>query len=146
MSLESVDGGESEVAMNKRLSIGGLVPNNWYLSEEKLFGIEAAWRQGQGDTLPPITVTTIDQELVIIDGHTRAFVAWKNARSEIVAEVLALRDIDGPSWLYEHIHREGKKLGVRSVTDLAERILSASEYREKWVGYCTALAERGCGN
>jgi hypothetical protein len=113
-----------------------LRPNNWYISQEKLDRVRTAWNNSGQDNLPPVLVTEIDGELSLIDGHSRAFAAFERGETHINAEVCELEEIEGSSTLYRHIHREGPKLGIKTIADLANRILPPEEHRRLWTGYC----------
>lgn len=113
-----------------------LRPNNWYINRVKLDRAREAWCGGQGENLPPVLVTHIDGELSLIDGHARTFAAFERGRSEIKVVVEELDSIEGSKMLYEHIHREGPSIGVRTIADLAGRIVEADEHRRLWIGYC----------
>jgi len=110
--------------------------NNWYVNQAKLDRVREAWSAGTQDTLPPVLVTHIDGELSLIDGHARTFAAYEAGAIEIRAEYESLEDIEGSTALYEHIHREGPARGVRSIADLADRIVDPDDHRRLWIGYC----------
>jgi hypothetical protein len=126
------------------LRILDLRPNNWYINRAKLDRVREAWRAGEGYNLPPVLVTHIDGEPSLIDGHARAYAAFEKGRSEIKAIVEYLGDIEGSRKLYEHIHREGPDIGVRTVADLAGRIVEPEEHKRLWIDYCDRwLQENG---
>ena len=122
------------------IPIRDLRPGNWYINEAKLNRVREAWRQSKQRQLPPVLVTHIDGELSLIDGHTRTYAAFENGASHINADVQDLADIEGSRALYEHIHRESPRLGIHSIADLRDRIVTPEEHRRLWIGYC----ERWC--
>lgn len=78
----------------------------------------------------------------MIDGHARTFAAFEAAEGTIAAEYAALDQIGGSARLYKHIHRRGPGLGIRSIADLAVRVVEPEDHNRLWVGYCDAwLAE-----
>lgn len=123
--------------MKVRLKISELRPNNWFLCEEKVLKIRNVWLLGKQSELPPVVVTRIDNQLSLIDGNTRAYVALENGSEEIEAELLNLNLIDGPLDLYTYIHRKGPANGVELVSDLQDRILSSDEFKKRWIDFCT---------
>ena len=126
------------------VSLSGLRPNNWYINRCKLASVRKAWSEGLEDELPPVLITEIDGELALIDGHSRAYAAHENDSSSIAAEYRHLSEIEGDSRLYIHIHRAGPGRGIRTIADLADRIVSPAEHRRLWIGYCQGwLAEHG---
>ncbi len=116
--------------------IDELRPNNWYVNRAKLDRVREAWAAGTQSSLPPVLVTHIDGELSLIDGHARTFAAYEAGATEIPAEYETLEDIEGSTALYEHIHRAGPERGVRSIADLADRIVEPAEHEQLWIGYC----------
>jgi histidine triad (HIT) family protein len=113
-----------------------LRPNNWYLHADKLMQARAAWAQGKGEQLPPALVSRIDGQLSLIDGHARTFAAYESGATHIRAKVTSLEEIQGSSSLYRHIHRSGPAAGIKRISDLSDRILSAQEHERLWVGFC----------
>ena len=119
-----------------------LRPNNWYINKAKLNKIREVWRRKEQTRLPPVLVTRIDAEFSLIDGHSRAYAAYEQSVSKIAATIRDLHKIEGSQALYEHIHREGPGIGIRTIADLKDRIVEAELHKQLWVGYCTKwLAE-----
>jgi hypothetical protein len=81
-------------------------------------------------------MTTIDQQLSLIDGHSRAFAAYEQGQTHIQAEYQTLAEIGGSEALYRHIHQQGPAQGIHTIADLASRILPPDEYKRRWSGYC----------
>lgn len=125
------------VGKEVQLELLALRPNNWFISREKLDRVREAWDRGLQDNLPPVLVTCIEGQASLIDGHSRAYAAFEKGATKILALVEDLKDIEGSSELYLHIHEEGPSQGIECIADLTERILDPEEYREKWIGYCS---------
>lgn len=119
-----------------RVKLRNLRPNNWYINGAKLEKVRQVWQRGQQDSLSPVLVTRIDGELSLIDGHSRAYAAFENGDDSIRAVIEDLSEIEGSRKLYEHIHREGPGIGIRTIADLKDRILDSDEHRRLWIGYC----------
>ena len=113
--------------MTKYVHLDKLRPNNWYLNVKKLENIRQAWRDGKQNLLPAVLVTTIDDELSLLDGHCRAFAAWENGAQAIWSNVVSLEHISGIHDLYVIFHRQGPTLGVKKISDLGKRIYEMSE-------------------
>lgn len=134
----------TDAAETKWVELLTLRPNNWYLNQAKLEQVRQAWRDGRQDQLPPVLITTIDDVLSLIDGHSRAFAAYERGQTLIKAEYQTLAQIGGSAALYRYIHREGARQGVNTIADLAGSILAPAEHRRLWSGFCdTWLAEHG---
>lgn len=125
--------------MTKLIPLEKLRPNNWFLNKVKVELIRQVWNKGQQHFLPPVLVSEIDGELALINGNTRAFVAWERGQRLISVLFKNLSDIDDNAILYETLHRRGPEEGVLSVCDLTDRILESQEYQKKWVKFCQQL-------
>ena len=119
-----------------RVQLRDIRPNNWYLSRAKLDRIRDAWRVGAEQHLPPVLVSEIDGQLALIDGHCRAYAAWEQGEREIEAVFEPIGDVEGSTALYAHIHRAGPAMGVSTLDDLADRIVSPEDHERLWIGYC----------
>ena len=62
----------------KLVKLMELRPNNGYVNQAKLERARGAWKNGEGEPLPPVLVTQIDGVLSLIDGHSRVMVAFEN--------------------------------------------------------------------
>ena len=125
----------------KKVSLNCLRPNNWYLNIEKVNKIREVWSLRKQDELPFILVCEIDKVLAIIDGNTRAFVAWENGVKELEVRIEDLESIDEFGGLYKKIHRQGPVEGVSLVEDLSKRLLHPEEYQTKWLNKCQELIQ-----
>ena len=60
------------------LSLGELQPSQLYLSEAKVAAVRTGSRP-----LAPLPVKRLGGRVVLTDGHTRAFVAWRSGQRQI---------------------------------------------------------------
>ena len=132
--------------MGKLILLENLCPNQWFLNKLKVEKIRNLWDRGLQTSLPSVLASPIDGELALIDGNTRAFVAWERGEKNILAVTKELSDIDDKGLLYEFLHREGKKKGIRSLCDLSEKILEPQDYQKKWIEFCCHLQKELEGN
>jgi hypothetical protein len=115
-----------------------LQPSQLYLSEAKL-----AWVQHEDAPAEPLPVKELGGRVVLTDGHTRAFAAWQAGR----AEIEVYWDPDDLDWqAYQICVAWCEEEGIRTVADLAGRIVSPQEYEVVWLQRCArmqrALAEK----
>jgi len=118
-----------------------LQPSQLYISEAKL-----AWVKEAGDLQEPLPVKKLAGRVVLTDGHTRAFAAWQAGRSEIGV----YWDPDELDWeAYEICVTWCEAAGIRTVADLAGRVVPPEEYDVVWLQRCArmqrALAEKRAG-
>lgn len=120
------------------MNIDQLVPNNHYLNEEKLSAIRTCYEKQEETYLPPVLITKLDGEYLLLDGHARAFVAFENGDVQI--ETIEV-ELPQPEGFYQQLHMINHADGILHVQDLAKRILSPSAYKKKWEGFCKALLQ-----
>lgn len=119
--------------------IENLIPNNFYLNEDKIRSVRQAYESNNQKVLPPVTVAVIGEEYSLIDGHSRAFVAFENGEKDIIAEVYPIEEIPGPTKLYIYLHNKAKELNLTSIDKLKNRILDSEKHKVLWVQYCQEL-------
>jgi hypothetical protein len=126
-----------------------LQPSQLYISRDKLAAVTAAYA-GEGGTLhaealPPLPVYRLNGRTVLTDGHTRACAAYQGG----LREVRVYWDRDELDWeAYAICVRWCEEAGVRSVADLAGRVVDAAAYQRLWLDRCAAMhralaAQRG---
>ena len=123
------------------VSLEDLRPNNWYINRAKLDSVREVWQRGEQNKLPPVDVATIDGDLSLIDGHSRAFAALERGETHIEAMVRDVEEIEGSTALYRHIHESGPRLGIETIADLNDRIVESDEHERLWIGYCSQWLE-----
>jgi len=110
-----------------------------YLNENKIMEIEKWFNSDDMSACSPIKVHNFGNgKYTIIDGHSRAYVAYKNG----VMQVPIVYDND------ELVTGEvGKKLycadlmwcerfGIENISHLENRIIWKKEYQKRWIGRC----------
>jgi len=122
------------------LEIKNLRPNNWYLCKEKVNKVRLSEKKLRSK---PIQVLQIDQDWALIDGHSRAYVAWEEKIEWIECQILNANDCNPVELrLYQWIHRNSKRFGITLISDLKDRILPERDYETQWLGFCkTKLQE-----
>ena len=113
--------------MTKYVDINTLRPNNWFLDKKKLENIRKTWLNGKQHLLPAITVTIIDGELSLIDGHCRAYVARENGAAEIPARIVDPAKIRGNIELLTLFHQQGPVIGIKRIADLGGKIIDTND-------------------
>lgn len=116
-----------------------LKPNNWFLNSDKISKMRKIYKKKKNSVLPPILISKIHDEYSIIDGHSRAFVAWENGKQFINAEIQDLESIEGSSMLYKYIHDNSSLMGINKISDLQGKILNEEEHKVKWCQLCTSM-------
>ena len=113
-----------------------LQPSQFYISQAKLSNIQAWFHKDDLSNFEPLPVKVLDGIPILTDGHTRAVVAIL-AGLESVPLVYEEDELD---WnLYRYCVEQCKQREIHSPYDLVDRVISANEYEEKWIGWCDQI-------
>ena len=117
-------------------SLKDLQPSQFYISQAKLSNIQAWFHKDDLSNFEPLPVKVLDGIPILTDGHTRAVVAIL-AGLESVPLVYEEDELD---WnLYRYCVEQCNQKGIHSPYDLVDRVISANEYEEKWIGWCDQI-------
>lgn len=104
---------------------------------ERSRGSERGQRSGD-PAYDPVPVVELDGDLVLTDGHTRAFLAWLSGAEDLRVR----RDTDDlPLALYRRCVEWCRDEDITAIGDLAGRAVNADTYEEAWVDRCHRAAE-----
>jgi hypothetical protein len=109
------------------VEISELRPTYWHLDRKKLEAVLEVWRRGEESLLPPILVTTIDNEVTLIDGHCRAYVALINGETYILASWENIEKAETNCHLFKNFHQKCLGQGIMTIKDLEKRIFDLAE-------------------
>jgi len=131
--------GES-TADNRRIDIEDLRPSQLYLSAAKLASALDEFDE-EGPDYGSLPAFEHEGEWYLSDGHTRAFAAYlvgaDRVRIERDHEVREVYDFD----LYLTCIDWCREADVRTVSDLAGRVLDHETFEEQWIERCRRAAE-----
>jgi hypothetical protein len=120
------------------IDLSQLRPSQLYICAEKRAAMEQT-SSGDGGDVEPVPLKVLDGRTVLTDGHTRAVAAYRADRESISA----YGDGDDLDW---DAYRVGVRWcldrGVRSLANLATRIVTADQYEGMWLRRCRELHER----
>ncbi|MBF1088952.1 MAG: hypothetical protein HXL46_02670 [Solobacterium sp.] len=124
---------------NPDYSLKDLQPSQFYISQAKLSNIQAWFCKDDLSNFEPLPVKVLDGIPILTDGHTRAV-------SAILAgleSVPLVYDEDELDWnLYRYCVEQCNQKGIHSPYDLVDRVISAQEYEEKWIGWCEQIPSK----
>ena len=110
-----------------------LQPSQLYISTAKLAEVLRSFDLAR---IEPVPVKRLGDDLVMTDGHTRAFAAFLCG----AAEVPTVPDEDELDWeAYEICVRWCRQEGIRWVGDLVGRVVGPDDYETVWRGRCAAM-------
>lgn len=122
------------------LSLSELQPTQLYLSAAKVNSM----LQAPHDILSrPIPVKELDDDIIITDGHTRAYMQWVCGINEV--EVV-WDDDELDMAAYSMCVLWCKEEGVTHVKHLQRRVVSAADYQKLWIDRCKSLHDNDHGS
>ena len=126
----------TEVENRPFFKLTELQPSQFYISEKKLREINEWFRPEDRSNFEPIPVKLLDGLPVMTDGHTRAVAALLAG----LDAVPLVWDADELDWdMYRRCVEECRRRGVSSPADLLGRVISETEYGEKWDRWCDEM-------
>lgn len=113
-------------------------PSQLYICAEKLKAVMQTLK-AKPESMEPIPIKKLGNEIIFVDGHTRAFAAYLRGETEVKVY-----------WEDEELDWEAyaicvewcEKEGIRTIADLKNRIVNEKEYRELWLNRCEEM-QRG---
>ena len=111
-------------------------PSQLYISAEKLAEITKSFNLSNPCSPEPIPIKKLSDDIVFVDGHTRAFAAFLQGLSEVPVY-----------WEYEELDWEAYKIcvkwckdaGIRAIADLMNRVVSKDDYEVLWLDRCARM-------
>lgn len=124
---------------NLDYSLKDLQPSQFYISQAKLSNIQAWFCKDDLSNFEPLPVKVLDGIPILTDGHTRAVAAILAG----LESVPLVYDEDELDWnLYRYCVEQCNQKGIHSPYDLVDRVISACEYEEKWIGWCEQISSK----
>jgi len=121
------------------MPIMDIQPSQLYINEEKLKYIRQRYA-GHSETIPPIPIKKIDKDIILTDGHTRAFAAYQAG----IEKIKVCWDSDELDWYsYKICVNWCKEEGINSIADLEGRIVKPSDFDILWIKRCKELHQTG---
>lgn len=116
-----------------------LHPSQLYISSCKLRAVDYLFCCGGASMLQPLPVIKLDQEWVLTDGHTRALALYlKGYQNVKVFEDPDPIDLD----MYRTAVHWCRTEGIKTIADLAPRLVEHSEFERLWIQRCQDQCER----
>lgn len=111
-------------------------PSQLFVNSEKLSQVMEEFNPPGIETLRPIPVKELGDDIILTDGHTRAFAAYLSGASEI----RVFWDEDDMDWeAYEICVEWCKEAGIHTIADLEDRVVGDEEYEALWHGRCDVM-------
>ena len=125
-----------EMAKSFLMRLDGIQPSQLYISTDKLAEIVKTFSLSNRRPLEPIPIKKLADDIIFVDGHTRAFAAFLHGLSEVPVY-----------WEYEELDWEAyvicvkwcKDEGIHTIADLKSRVVSKDEYEVLWLDRCEIM-------
>ncbi len=118
------------------MNLSDIQPSQLYISSEKLAEVTRTFDPRQPESLEPVPVKELGGQVVYTDGHTRAFAAFQAGWLEIPV----VWDTDELDWEAYRICVDWcKAAGIRTIADLAGRVIDAGRYETLWHERCRRM-------
>jgi hypothetical protein len=122
-----------EMTEKFQMKLNSIQPSQLYISSEKLDSIMRAFEQSKHATVEPVPIKKLGNQVVLVDGHTRAFAAFLHGLSEVPV----YWEVDDLDWEeYEICVEWCKEEGIHTISDLKNRVVSPDDYKVLWLDRC----------
>ena len=116
--------------------LDSIQPSQLYISSEKLDSVMRSLEQSKPVLVEPIPIKKLGNQVLFVDGHTRAFAAFLLGLSEIPV-YWEDEDLDWEE--YEICVGWCKEEGIHTISDLKNRVVSPSDYQILWLDRCAKM-------
>lgn len=125
------------------MKLSKIQPSQLYISSEKLSEVMKTFDPEKPELIEPIPVKELGNQIIFVDGHTRAFAAFLH-NIQMVPVYWEDEELDWDA--YEICVGWCKEEGIRSIADLKTRVIPQKDYEILWYRRCEEmqrdLAER----
>lgn len=129
--------------MVRTVPIDDPAPSQLYVDARSLRSV-LSWFDFDDPGYDPVDTYAIDGETVILDGHTRALVAFMSGADSLRVRSLADDEVDDSNRpLYRECLRWCRADGITAVADLSDRVVSGETYEREWIDRCHASPHYG---
>jgi hypothetical protein len=118
------------------MKLSKIQPSQLYICSEKLSEVMKTFNADDPKSMEPIPVKKLEDDVVFVDGHTRAFAAFLCGFSEVPVY-----------WEYEELDWDAyricvewcKREGIRTIADLKNRVVPQRKYEKLWYERCEKM-------
>ena len=121
------------------IKLSDVQPSQLYICVAKLEAVHPAVNPSAPSSVEPVPIKRLGDDIIYTDGHTRAMAAHLAGMKEIPA-VWDENDLDWEA--YEICVRWCKEEGIRTIADLASRIVDEEDYEKLWFARCRKMHDQ----
>ncbi len=116
--------------------LAALQPSQLYINQDKLNTLQESIDFSDLSAVPPLPIKKLKENIVIMDGHTRAYAAYLAGHKRVPV----FWDQDDLDWeAYQICVDWCQDEGIHSIDDLQSRMLSPEAYEELWHQRCRVM-------
>jgi len=120
------------------MKLNEMQPSQLYISSEKLSEVMKTFDTARPESIEPIPIKKLGNEIVLIDGHTRAFAAFQHGFSEVPV-YWEDEELDWDA--YDICVRWCKEEGIHTIVDLKNRVVPQKDYEILWYARCEEMQQ-----
>ena len=118
-----------------QMKLDSIQPSQLYINTEKLRYVMRLLKS-KPFSVKPVPVKKIGNQVVLVDGHTRAFAAFLLGISEISVQ-WEDEELDWEE--YEVCVKWCEEEGIHTISDLKKRVVSSRDYQILWLDRCAQM-------
>lgn len=120
------------------MKLNKIQPSQLYISAEKLSEVMKTFDPDKPDSIEPIPIKKLENEIIFVDGHTRAFAAFLYGLSKVPV----YWETEKLDWeAYTICVKWCKKAGIHMIADLKNRIVPQKDYEILWYRRCEKMQQ-----
>jgi len=120
------------------MKLDSIQPSQLYISSKKLDSIMKSLERSKPVSVEPIPIKKLGNQVIFVDGHTRALAALLLGLSEVPV-YWEDEELDWEE--YEICVEWCKKEGIHTISDLKNRIVSHKDYQVLWLDKCRKMQQ-----
>jgi len=118
------------------MNLSEIQPSQLYICSEKLSEVMKTFNRDDPKLMEPIPVKKLGDDIILVNGHTRAFAAFICGFSEVPV----YWEDEELDWdVYRICVEWCKREGIRTIADLKGRIVSQRDYERLWYERCEKM-------
>lgn len=121
-----------------KMKLDEIQPSQLYISSEKLSEVMKMFDTDEPESIEPIPIKKLGNEVIFVDGHTRAFAAFLRDLSEVPV-YWEDEELDWDA--YEICVGWCRKEGIHTIADLKNRVVPQKDYEILWYRRCEKMQQ-----
>jgi len=118
------------------MKLNEIQPSQLYISSEKLSEVMKTFDASKPEAIEPIPIKKLGNEIIFVDGHTRAFAAFLHN----IVEIPVYWEDEELDWdAYAVCVKWCKEEGIYTIADLKNRVISQRDYETLWYKRCKKM-------